>query len=222
MSSGQEAVSADAAATRTPDETNELTRRGLRTTFGVMRDIVADPSVLDEIPDEVTMISIPADDPELAAAEGELGLAALRRGEDVYFRHVRRDTPPERVWQESRELDRNYRRVWERMRAGEIDGDQAVEEAMALLHGASDKAIRLATRRSEIHTDDLTERTGVSPSPAIAAILAYLKETRQAAESGRGMPDADDFGRRMDALTADLKAEIRRDCASDRAGHDRG
>ncbi len=100
------------------------------------------------------------------------------------------------------------------MRAGEIDGDQAVEEAMALLHDASDKAVRLATRRSEIHTSSLAQRTGASGSPAIAAILAFLRETRQAAQSGEGITDTDALERRFDVLIADLETEIRRGWAS--------
>ena len=71
-----------------------LTQRAISTTFDFTRAIFADPSILDDIPDGVMLVLIPDDDPELAAAEIEEGFAAVRRGEDVYFRHLR---PGDRV-----------------------------------------------------------------------------------------------------------------------------
>ncbi len=69
-----------------------LTQRAISTTFDFTRAIFADPSILDDIPDGVMLVLIPDDDPELAAAEIEI--AAVRWGEDVYFRHLR---PGDRV-----------------------------------------------------------------------------------------------------------------------------
>ena len=48
----------------------------------------ADPDRLAEIPDSATIVFLPADDSELTAYNLEIGLAAVRNGRDVYFRHV--------------------------------------------------------------------------------------------------------------------------------------
>lgn len=82
-------MSANAARARATDEASGLTRRALGTTFDLVRDVLTDPSILEGIPEDATLVLVPTDDDELAAAEVEQGLAALRRGEDVYFRHVR-------------------------------------------------------------------------------------------------------------------------------------
>src|SRR5687768_4030599 len=67
----------------------EVAKRNVELTFDFNRAILADPSILDDIPDGATVVLIPSDDPDLAAAEIEQSLAALRQGCDVYFRHVR-------------------------------------------------------------------------------------------------------------------------------------
>ena len=85
-------MSAEAATVPTADETGELTHRAIATTFALARDILADPSLLNDIPEGATLVLVPTVDPELAAAEVEQGLAALRRGEDACFRHVRSRT----------------------------------------------------------------------------------------------------------------------------------
>ena len=82
-------MSAEAAAARTTAETAESTRRAIGTTFDVVRAAAADPATLDAAADGATPVPIPADDPDLATAEIEQGLAAVRRGEDVYVRHFR-------------------------------------------------------------------------------------------------------------------------------------
>ncbi len=51
--------------------------------------VFADPSLADAIPNDVTLVLLPDDDPDFVETEMTLGLAALRRGQDVYFRHVR-------------------------------------------------------------------------------------------------------------------------------------
>ncbi|MDP9365017.1 MAG: hypothetical protein M3Q10_12460 [Chloroflexota bacterium] len=102
-------MSTDAAAVRTPEETAELTRRAIGATFDFIRDAAADPSILDDVPNGATLILVPDDDPALAAAEIEQGVAAVHQGRDAYFRHVAGGSTTERVWAESRELDRQYR-----------------------------------------------------------------------------------------------------------------
>ncbi|MGH2533804.1 MAG: hypothetical protein ACRDJW_16045 [Thermomicrobiales bacterium] len=59
----------------------ELARR-----FGLA--VIQNPSLLDDIPDGVNLILVADDDLELAAMKIEIGVAAVRRGDDVYFRHV--------------------------------------------------------------------------------------------------------------------------------------
>ena len=54
-----------------------------------------DPALLEAVPDGATIVLLPDDDPELAAYNLELGLASIRRGRDVYFRHVRAVAPAE-------------------------------------------------------------------------------------------------------------------------------
>ena len=72
-----------------PSSMTDVARRAIALTFDFNRAILADPSILDDIPDGATIVLIPSEDPELAEAEVEQGLAALRQGRDVYFRHVR-------------------------------------------------------------------------------------------------------------------------------------
>ncbi len=77
---GVETITAERAAT--VDRNLELSRRFTLATF-------ADPTIADDIPDGAMVVLIPDDDPDHARANIEIGLAAVRRGENVYFRHVR-------------------------------------------------------------------------------------------------------------------------------------
>lgn len=61
----------------------------IRNTFGLVRGAAANPAVARDIPKGATIVLIPDDDPELAAAEIKAGMVALSRGQDVYFRHLR-------------------------------------------------------------------------------------------------------------------------------------
>lgn len=51
--------------------------------------IFEDPSLLDDIPDGITLVLIPDDDAELAQANIVIALGAIRSGWDVLVRHVR-------------------------------------------------------------------------------------------------------------------------------------
>ena len=62
--------------------------RNLTLSTELARAIIDDPVLLEEIPEGATVILLPDDDPDLAQANLELGWVALKRGEDVYFRHV--------------------------------------------------------------------------------------------------------------------------------------
>jgi len=75
------AVESDQATRRDVSKSSDLTRRFVFRGFG-------DPSLFMDIPDGVTLILIPDDDPEQAEAEIEAGIRAVKRGENVFFRHL--------------------------------------------------------------------------------------------------------------------------------------
>ena len=66
----------------------ELADRNLALAGNLLADILRDPALLEQIPDEVTLVPLPADDPELTAYNLDLGCTPAAAGEDVYFRHV--------------------------------------------------------------------------------------------------------------------------------------
>ena len=78
----------------TPQPMDDVDHRGITLTFDFTRAIVENPDILDDIPNGALVVLIPPDDPELATREIEAGIAWLRQGADVYFRHVR---PGDRV-----------------------------------------------------------------------------------------------------------------------------
>ncbi len=51
--------------------------------------IVADPSILDEIPDNEEIVLIPDDDPQLAESNLRGGIRSIREGKNITFRHIR-------------------------------------------------------------------------------------------------------------------------------------
>ena len=75
-------------------ELDAVDKRGISLTFDFNRAIVENPDILDDIPNGAIVVLIPPEDPELAAREIETGIAWVRQGADVYFRHVR---PGDRV-----------------------------------------------------------------------------------------------------------------------------
>lgn len=73
-----------------PTPSPEVTARAIGHIAELTRAVLADPTLLDQIPNGVTLVLLPDDDPELAAEQVEAGLFAVREGRDVLFRHVRR------------------------------------------------------------------------------------------------------------------------------------
>lgn len=69
--------------------TSDAIERNMDLSFEFARGIFENPEILDEIPDGATLVLLPDDDPSLLQEKMELGMRALRRGEDVYFRHVK-------------------------------------------------------------------------------------------------------------------------------------
>jgi len=50
---------------------------------------IADPALFSGVPPDALLFLLPDDDPAFVAGEITAGVAALSRGQDVYFRHVR-------------------------------------------------------------------------------------------------------------------------------------
>ena len=69
--------------------TMEITNRNIKLSFDFARRILADATILDDIPDGVNLVLLLEDDPSFNEINIEIGLKALRHGEDVYFRYVR-------------------------------------------------------------------------------------------------------------------------------------
>lgn len=69
--------------------TTTTKERSIALAFAFTRASIADPSITDRIPSRTALALIPDDDPELAGREIEAGLAAVRKGRNVYFCHVR-------------------------------------------------------------------------------------------------------------------------------------
>lgn len=51
--------------------------------------VIANPALLDRIPDNGEVVLIPDDDPELAEANLEGGMRRIRQGQDITFIHLR-------------------------------------------------------------------------------------------------------------------------------------
>lgn len=72
----------------TSTSSTRMAERNIDAAFTFLSQIFNDPSMLDTIPDGATIVFIPKDDQEAAAANLELGISAVQSGADVYFRHV--------------------------------------------------------------------------------------------------------------------------------------
>lgn len=74
-------------STATPTDSVE---KNIDMAFDFARAVVDDPSILDTIPDSATIVPVPDDDPELADHNIQMGIRAVRSGDDVYFLHVKK------------------------------------------------------------------------------------------------------------------------------------
>lgn len=70
------------------DATAETMTRNLGLAGAFTQTVLNDPAVMDHIPSGVTIIFLPEDDPSFIETNIRVGIAAIRRGEDVYFLHV--------------------------------------------------------------------------------------------------------------------------------------
>ncbi len=62
--------------------------RNMEWTLAFLQSVLADPSILDEIPDEASVFLLPDDDPELAEANRRGAERARQRGRPVYVRRM--------------------------------------------------------------------------------------------------------------------------------------
>ncbi|MGH2535743.1 MAG: DUF5647 family protein [Thermomicrobiales bacterium] len=77
------------SATLEPLDDATHAERNITMGFAFTRQILDDPSLLDAIPDGATLILIPGDDPALAEANLAMAIGEVRKGRNVYIRHVR-------------------------------------------------------------------------------------------------------------------------------------
>jgi hypothetical protein len=70
-----------------PDK--QLVDRNLGLAKDFLLEGLSNPSVFDAVPDGVTVVLVPDDDADLAAANVAGAVDAFQRGEDVLLRHVR-------------------------------------------------------------------------------------------------------------------------------------
>ena len=70
-------------------DTVDVEGRNLDLAADLLRSIGDDPAILDQIPDGAMLVLLPADaDEAFVEANVAVGLDMLRKGHDVYFRHV--------------------------------------------------------------------------------------------------------------------------------------
>lgn len=75
------------SATATTLTTEEMIARNGALIEAFTQSVIADPAV-DDVPAGATLVLLPAADPALLEANIAAGLAAIRRGENVYFRSM--------------------------------------------------------------------------------------------------------------------------------------
>jgi hypothetical protein len=67
---------------------SDFDRKTVAQTFDLISAALDDVSVLDDIPDGATLVLLPPDDPDFSEEAIALGIADVRRGRNVYFKHV--------------------------------------------------------------------------------------------------------------------------------------
>lgn len=63
--------------------------RAIEAAFDFLDAALADPAVLDRVPEGALLVIVPEDDPELARYNIEIGQQAVLAGRNVYFMHWR-------------------------------------------------------------------------------------------------------------------------------------
>ena len=62
--------------------------RAVELSSAMARAILRDPALLEVIPDGCVLILLPAGEPDFVERRLELGMAVVRQGQNVYFKHV--------------------------------------------------------------------------------------------------------------------------------------
>jgi hypothetical protein len=83
------------ATTYAPDAaTKARADRNLDLLNGYIQAQLDDPHLQEQVPDGAMLVLLPADDPETYEANLSLALSRVRKGDNVYIRHVSRDGAP--------------------------------------------------------------------------------------------------------------------------------
>lgn len=68
--------------------TSAFDRRTIDLGFDLLDAALDDPRVLDDIPNGAVLVDLPTDEPEYVERAIAMGIDAIRKGRDVYFRHL--------------------------------------------------------------------------------------------------------------------------------------
>src|SRR6476620_10715042 len=75
-----------------------ITTRNLGVAGQFFRSVLNDPEILDGIPDDATVVLMPADDPEIAHANLEMALRQSDSGKNVLLYRVGTPAPDVAAW----------------------------------------------------------------------------------------------------------------------------
>ena len=67
----------------------ESANKNIDLAFKLLGEVLDNPELLDDIPSGATVVILPDNDPEQASDNLRRGIAAVRRGDNVYFVHDR-------------------------------------------------------------------------------------------------------------------------------------
>jgi hypothetical protein len=76
-----------------PPKLDAFDRKTISLTTDFLEAAFDDASVLAGIPNGAVLVLLPADDPDFVEESIALGVAAVRRGQDVVFRHTGKPAP---------------------------------------------------------------------------------------------------------------------------------
>ncbi len=87
----------DNAPTLTPAQVAQTTKN-IRLAGRFMREVIADPTLLERTPDSSTLVLLPNNDPDLAAANLDLAACITERGQEVRLQLVGAPIPDAEQW----------------------------------------------------------------------------------------------------------------------------
>jgi hypothetical protein len=76
-----------------PPKLEEFDRKTISLTADFLEDALDDASILAGVSNGAVLVLLPADDPDFVEESISLGVAAVRRGQDVIFRHTGKPAP---------------------------------------------------------------------------------------------------------------------------------